>query len=180
MEIIKTPIEGLLVVKPAVYYDGRGYFFESYNEKRFKENGITDIFVQDNQSLSQQGVVRGLHFQCPPYEQAKLVRVIQGSVLDVAVDIRKKSPTYGKYFSIVLSADNFLQFYIPAGFAHGFVALEENTIFAYKCSQFYNKASEDSIRYDDPLLNIDWKIKASVISDKDLIGHYFKDFISKF
>lgn len=180
MEIIKTEIEGLLLVKPDVYYDERGYFFENYNEKRFREAGITDVFVQDNQSFSKKAVIRGLHFQCPPYAQSKLVRVIKGRVLDVAVDIRKGSPTYGKHHAVELSDDNFMQFYIPTGFAHGFVALEDDTIFAYKCGEFYNKASEASILFNDPDLNIDWKTDPSVISGKDLVGVRFKDFISPF
>lgn len=180
MEIIKTDIEGLLLIKPKVFFDERGYFFEDYNEKRFKEAGITDVFVQDNQSFSKKGVIRGLHFQCPPFAQSKLVRVIKGRALDVAVDIRKGSPTYGKHHSVELSGDNFLQFYIPTGFAHGFVALEDDTIFAYKCGEFYNKASEASILFNDPDLNIDWKTDPSVISEKDMVGVRFKDFKSPF
>jgi dTDP-4-dehydrorhamnose 3,5-epimerase len=180
MEIIKTEIEGLLLIKPDVYYDERGYFFENYNEKRFHDAGITDVFVQDNQSFSKKGVIRGLHFQCPPFAQSKLVRVIKGRVLDVAVDIRKGSPTYGQHHSVELSGDNFWQFYIPAGFAHGFVALEDDTIFAYKCGAFYNKASEASILFNDPDLNIDWKTDPSLISEKDLVGIRFKDFNSPF
>lgn len=180
MEIIKTNIEGLLVIKPDVYFDERGYFFENFNEKRFNDLGITDHFVQDNQSFSKKGVIRGLHFQCPPFAQSKLVRVIQGRVLDVAVDIRKGSPTYGQHFAVELTGDNFLQFYIPTGFAHGFVALEDDTIFAYKCGAFYNKASEASIRFNDPDLNIDWKTDPSIISEKDLVGVSFKDFNSPF
>lgn len=180
MEIITTPIEGLLIIKPKVFHDARGYFFEDYNERNFFEAGIRDKFVQDNQSCSIKGVIRGLHFQCPPYAQSKLVRVIQGRALDVAVDIRKGSPTYGQHFSVELSAENFLQFYISTGFAHGFVALEDQTIFAYKCGEFYNKASEASIKFNDPDLNIDWKTDPSVVSDKDLVGVAFKDFDSPF
>ena len=180
MEIIKTDIEGLILIKPKVFFDERGYFFEDYNEKRFKEAGITDVFVQDNQSFSKKGVIRGLHFQCPPFAQSKLVRVIKGRALDVAVDIRKGSPTYGKHHSVELSGDNFLQFYIPTGFAHGFVALEDDTIFAYKCGEFYNKASEASILFNDSDLNIDWKTDPSVISEKDMVGVRFKDFKSPF
>lgn len=180
MEIIKPNIEGLLVIKPDVYFDERGYFFENFNEKRFNDLGITDHFVQDNQSFSKKGVIRGLHFQCPPFAQSKLVRVIQGRVLDVAVDIRKGSSTYGQHFAVELTGENFLQFYIPTGFAHGFVALEDDTIFAYKCGEFYNKASEASIRFNDPDLNIDWKTDPSIISEKDLVGVSFKDFNSPF
>lgn len=180
MEIIKTPLSGLLIIKPNVFFDQRGYFFEDYNAKRFQEHGITTCFVQDNQSFSQKGVVRGLHFQRPPFAQDKLVRVVKGSVLDVAVDIRKNSETYGMHHAVLLSGDNFLQFYIPQGFAHGFVALEDDTIFAYKCSNYYNKPSEDSIRFDDPTLDIDWKTDISLISDKDKVGKFFADFISEF
>lgn len=180
MELTKTPINGLYVFKPSVFKDERGYFIESYNEKTFQELGIREHFVQDNQSCSQKGVVRGLHFQKPPFAQAKLVRIIQGSAIDFAVDIRKDSPTYGQYFSILLSADNFLQFFIPAGFAHGFAALEDHTLFAYKCSNFYHKASEGSIKYNDPILNIDWQVENPLISEKDTCGEDFKHFISPF
>lgn len=180
MEIIKTPIEGLLIIEPTVFKDDRGYFFESYNEQRFKELGINDNFVQDNQSCSQKNVVRGLHFQKPPYAQAKLVRVLHGAVIDFAVDIRKNSPTYGQYFSTLLTADNFRQFYIPAGFAHGFSALEDNTVFAYKCSNFYNKASEGCILFNDKDLNIDWQIECPITSEKDLLGEPFATFKSPF
>lgn len=180
MEIIKTPIEGLLIIEPTVFKDDRGYFFESYNERRFKELGINDDFVQDNQSCSQKNVVRGLHFQKPPYAQAKLVRVLHGAVIDFAVDIRKNSPTYGQYFSTLLTADNFRQFYIPAGFAHGFSALEDNTVFAYKCSNFYNKASEGCILFNDKDLNIDWQIESPITSEKDLLGEPFATFKSPF
>ena len=180
MEIIKTPIEGLLIIEPTVFKDDRGYFFESYNEQRFKELGINDNFVQDNQSCSQKNVVRGLHFQKPPYAQAKLVRVLHGAVIDFAVDIRKNSPTYGQYFSTLLTADNFRQFYIPAGFAHGFSALEDNTVFAYKCSNFYNKASEGCILFNDKDLNIDWQTESPITSEKDLLGEPFATFKSPF
>lgn len=180
MEIEKTPINGLLILHPKVFQDARGYFFESYNQQAWQEAGITETFVQDNQSCSQKGVVRGLHFQRPPYAQAKLVRVIQGAALDFAVDIRKGSPTYGQYHSVLLTADNFVQFFLPAGFAHGFAALEDNTVFAYKCSDFYNKASEGSIRFDDPDLHIDWQVSDPIISEKDLLGADFATFDSPF
>ena len=134
MKFINLEIEGLSVIDPNVFEDDRGYFFESYNQSEFEKNGITDLFVQDNQSKSQKGVLRGLHFQNPPYTQAKLVRVIQGSVLDVAVDLRKGSKTYGKHFSLIISAENRKMFYVPGGFAHGFLTLEDDTIFSYKCS----------------------------------------------
>ena len=180
MNIIETHIPGLLVIEPDVFKDARGYFFESYNEKRLAEIGIRKQWVQDNQSCSQKGVVRGLHFQKPPFAQAKLVRILQGAAIDFAVDIRKGSPTYGQYYSVLLSADNFRQFYIPEGFAHGFAALEDNTLFFYKCSNFYNKASEGSIRFDDPDLNIDWQVENPLTSEKDTEGPFLKDFDSPF
>ncbi len=180
MQIQDTPINGLKVLKPDVFQDERGYFMESYNEKRLVEAGIVEHWVQDNQSCSQKGVVRGLHFQRPPFAQAKLVRVLQGAALDVALDIRKGSPTYGQWFSVLLTADNFLQFYIPAGFAHGFAALEDNTLFFYKCSSFYNKASEGNVRFDDLALDIDWQVQSPMISEKDMAGPFLKDFDSPF
>lgn len=180
MQIITTPIPGLLILEPTVFHDDRGYFFESYNEKTLESVGIHEHWVQDNQSCSQKGVVRGLHFQKPPFAQAKLVRILKGAAIDFAVDIRKGSPTYGQYFSVLLTADNFRQFYIPAGFAHGFAALEDNTLFFYKCSNFYNKPSEGSIRYDDPDLHIDWQVQNPLTSEKDLQGPFLKDFDSPF
>jgi dTDP-4-dehydrorhamnose 3,5-epimerase len=180
MKIIETPLKGLYVIEPKVFKDERGYFYESYNQKIFQNAGITDIFVQDNQSLSQKNVVRGLHFQSPPFAQAKLVRVIKGAVLDVVVDIRKNSPTYGKHYAIELTEENFLMLYIPIGFAHGFATLEDNTIFAYKCSNFYNKESEDTILWNDPDLNINWNFKNPILSEKDKNGKLFRDFISPF
>ena len=154
MKFLKTEIEGLYVIEPRVFEDDRGYFFEAFNEQLFVQNGIDVRFVQDNQSLSQKNVLRGLHFQCPPFAQAKLVSVIEGSVLDIAVDIRKDSPTYGKHCSVVLSSENKKMFFIPEGFAHGFLALEDNTIFSYKCSNFYNKESEDALLWNDPTINL--------------------------
>ncbi len=180
MQIQDTPINGLKVLKPDVFQDARGYFMESYNEKRFSEAGIVEHWVQDNQSCSQKGVVRGLHFQKPPFAQAKLVRVLHGAALDVALDIRKGSPTYGQWFSVLLTADNFLQFYIPAGFAHGFAALDDSTLFFYKCSAFYNKASEGNVRFDDPALGLDWQVQSPIISEKDMAGPFLKDFDSPF
>ena len=150
------------------------------NAKKFKEIGIEDHFIQDNQSNSSKGVLRGLHFQNPPYAQDKLVRVIRGSVLDVAVDLRSHSSTYGKHYSIVLSDKNFKSFYIPKGFAHGFVALEDNTIFSYKCSEMYNKESEGCLIWNDKDLGIDWNVINPIISPKDMQGLHFKDFKSKF
>ncbi len=180
MKITNTNLPGLLIIEPKVFKDERGYFFESYNQKLFHQNNMTDEFVQDNQSLSQKNVVRGLHFQHPPLAQAKLVRVIKGAVLDVVVDIRKNSPAYGKTFSIELTEDNFLMLYIPIGFAHGFATLQNNTIFSYKCSHLYNKASEDTLLWNDKDLNIDWKVKSPVLSEKDKIGKTFKTFVSPF
>ena len=180
MEIIHTPLEGLLIIKPDVFEDERGYFFESFNLEKFLKAGIDLKFVQDNESMSKKGVLRGLHFQSPPFAQGKLVRVMRGSVLDVAVDIRKDSPTYGKWESVVLSGKNKWMYLIPAGFAHGFVTLEDDTIFFYKCTNVYNKASEGSILWNDPVLNIDWEINDPVISDKDKISPVFKGFVSPF
>jgi len=180
MNITRPPIEGLLIIEPQIFQDNRGYFYESYNQNSFSQLGIHDIFVQDNQSCSKKGVVRGLHFQLPPYAMSKLVRVVRGAVLDVAVDLRKDSSTYGKHFSVTLSEENHKQFYIPAGFAHGFVVLEDDTIFAYKCSHFYHKLSEVTLRFDDPVLQIDWGVKNPVITEKDRQGILFNDFISPF
>ena len=158
MEVIKTKIEGLLIINPRIFGDVRGYFFESYNDSVFKDHGIDVKFIQDNQSLSNSGVLRGLHFQAPPYDQGKLVRVIKGAVLDVAVDIRKNSPTYGEHIAIELSEDNKTMFYIPPGFAHGFLTLKDSTIFSYKCTNLYNKASEGTVLWNDTHLNINWHI----------------------
>ena len=180
MKFIKTEIEGLIIIEPRIFEDDRGYFFESYNYNEFSKNGIDKVFVQDNQSSSQKDVLRGLHFQNPPFAQAKLVTVIKGAVLDVAVDIRKNSPTYGENVSIKLSEQNKKMLYIPEGFAHGFLTLEDNTIFSYKCSNFYNKASEDSLIWNDPNLGIDWKIDQPILSEKDKISKMFNEFKSLF
>ncbi len=180
MELISTSIKDLFIVQPKVFEDARGYFFESYNESVFKLKDIHENFVQDNQSLSQTGVLRGMHFQAPPFAQGKLVRVIKGAVLDVALDIRKNSPTYGKHVDIVLDERNKTMLWIPAGFAHGFLTLEPDTIFSYKCTNVYNKASEDCILWNDPYLNINWDVKNPTLSEKDMQGKLFKDFISPF
>lgn len=180
MEIIETQIKGLLIIKPKVFADARGYFFESYNEGVFKQNGLTPHFVQDNQSLSNAGVLRGLHFQAPPHAQGKLVRVINGAVLDVAVDIRKNSPTYGQHVAIELTEENKTMFYIPTGFAHGFLTLKDNTIFSYKCTDLYHKASEGTVLWNDKDLNINWNIAEPILSEKDLTGTKFKEFNSPF
>jgi dTDP-4-dehydrorhamnose 3,5-epimerase len=169
MPFHKTNIPGLLVFEPAVFNDSRGYFFESYNEKIFQVAGIDLRFVQDNQSSSAYGVIRGLHYQLPPFAQAKLVRVLHGKILDVALDIRKGSPTYGQTYGLELSAENKKQLFIPPGFAHGFSVLSETAEVLYKCDDFYNKESDAGIRYDDPTLKIDWMIPANkaIISEKD-------------
>lgn len=180
MQVTKTFIEGLLIIQPTVFHDDRGYFYEPYNRKAFAEIGITEEFVQDNQSFSQKDVVRGLHFQKPPHAQAKLLRILQGSIWDVAVDIRKSSPTYGKYFGLELSAENKTMFYVPKGFAHGFVTLEDNTLLLYKCSDFYNKASEESLIWNDADVAIPWKINNPILSEKDLKGKKLSELDSKF
>lgn len=171
MPFIETPFSGLIVFEPKVWGDDRGYFFESYNSKSFQEAGITCNFVQDNQARSTYGVLRGLHYQRGEHAQAKLVRVIEGSVLDVVVDLRPDSPTYGRHFSIELSAENKKQLFVPRGFAHGYVVLTPTAEFFYKCDNFYNTASEGGLLYNDPQLGIDWKIdlKDAVLADKDKI-----------
>lgn len=182
MKIKETHIPGLLVVEPQVYGDSRGYFFESFNAAKFAEQtGIDTQFVQDNESRSSYGVVRGLHMQLPPHAQAKLVRVVEGRVLDVAVDLRKDSPTFGKHFAIELTGENHLQVYIPRGFAHGFSVLSETAVFQYKCDGYYAPASEAAIAWDDPDLGIDWKlpIEAVVLSDKDRNHPSLKEFIAR-
>lgn len=168
MEVKKTNFEGLLIIIPDVYTDDRGCFFESYNYDKYKKIGIKEKFVQDNQSVSNKNVIRGLHYQLPPFAQGKLVRVIKGKILDVAVDIRFGSPTFGKYFSIELSGGNYLQLWIPKGFAHGFSTLEDNTIVQYKCTDFYSPAHERGIIFDDENLDINWKITDPIVSPKDL------------
>ncbi|HRZ97950.1 MAG TPA: dTDP-4-dehydrorhamnose 3,5-epimerase [Paludibacter sp.] len=177
MEIIKTPISDLLIIKPRVFADSRGFFYESYNEKNYREAGIDIRFCQDNQSKSGYGVIRGLHYQLHPHSQSKLVSVISGSVWDVAVDLRKNSPTYGQWYGVELTGDNFMQFLIPQGFAHGFSVLSESAVFSYKCDDFYNPALERGIMFDDPDLGIDWKIPAgeAIISEKDKKHPLFKE-----
>lgn len=175
MEVHKTPIPGLLVIKPRVFADNRGYFFESFNERAFQQHHLHYTFVQDNESKSGYGVLRGLHYQVDPFAQTKLVRVTSGEVLDVAVDLRPDSATYGHHFSIRLSGENKFQFLVPKGFAHGYVVLSETAIFNYKCDQFYSKEHEGGIRYDDAKLNIDWILPSEAIqlSDKDKIHPSF-------
>jgi len=180
MEISKTILEGLLIIKPDVFRDDRGYFFESFNNEKFSKEGLDVRFMQDNESLSMKGVIRGLHFQIPPFEQAKLVRVVKGSALDVAVDIRKSSPTYGEWTSVLLTGENKWMFWIPAGFAHGFATLEQDTVFFYKCTKVYNKESERSILWNDPDINIKWGIEKPIISERDKSAQGFREFKSPF
>ncbi len=181
MKVTETPISNLLIVDPQVFEDDRGYFFESFNERKFSEILGMDIkFVQDNESFSSAGVVRGLHFQNPPFAQGKLVRVIHGSALDVVVDIRKKSETYGKHYSVELSSTNKRMLWIPPGFAHGFLSKENDTIFSYKCTDFYNPESEASILWNDPDLNINWEVDDPIVSNKDNNAPRFSTFVSQF
>ena len=170
MEVIKTDIEGVVIIKPRLFNDARGYFFESFSQREFSEKVAPIVFVQDNESKSSYGVLRGLHFQLPPYTQSKLVRVISGAVLDVAVDIRKGSPTYGRHVAVELTAENHLQLFIPKGFAHGFSVLSKEVVFQYKCDSFYAPKSEGAIAWDDKRLEIDWRIPAGkvILSEKDM------------
>lgn len=181
MKFIKTDIDGVFIIEPTVFEDDRGYFFESYNEAEFIKNGITNRFVQDNQSKSSYGVIRGLHCQLGEYSQAKLLRVLQGKVLDVAVDIRKGSPTFGKHVAVELSAENKRQLFIPRHFLHGFSVLSEDAIVAYKCDNLYCKEAEFGIRYDDPEIGIDWKVSIDKIitSEKDRLANSLKDILNE-
>ena len=187
MEIIKTDIEGVLVIEPKVFKDPRGYFFESFSQREFDEK-VTPIlghsihFVQDNESMSSYGVMRGLHFQRPPFTQSKLVRCVRGAVLDVAVDLRKGSPTYGQSVAVELTEDNHRQFFIPKGFAHGFAVLSESAVFQYKCDEFYHPEADGGISILDESLGIDWRIPAdkAILSDKDLRHPLLRDFLSPF
>jgi dTDP-4-dehydrorhamnose 3,5-epimerase len=181
MKAIPTDVKDVFIIEPRVFQDERGLFFESFQQETFNDLiGRKLTFVQENESISKKGVIRGLHFQNPPHAQGKLVRVIKGSVLDVAVDIRKDSITYGKSISVVLTSENRRQLWIPEGFAHGFVALEEDTIFQYKCTNYYNKASEDALLWNDSTLAIDWKIDQPILSPKDEIAPAFDQFQSPF
>lgn len=172
MEVIKTEIEGVVIIEPRIFKDERGYFYESFSQREFEEKVCRTTFMQDNQSKSSYGVLRGLHFQKPPHCQSKLVRCIKGAVLDVAVDIRKGSPTFGKYVAVELTEENHRQFFIPRGFAHGFAVLTEEAVFQYKCDNFYCKESEGAIAWNDPQLAIDWKIPADrvLLSEKDRLN----------
>ena len=177
MEVIKTEIDGVVIIEPRIFKDDRGYFYESFSQREFEEKVCRTTFVQDNQSKSSYGVLRGLHFQKPPYCQSKLVRCIKGAVLDVAVDIRRGSPTFGKYVAVELSEDNHRQFFVPRGFAHGFVVLTPDAVFQYKCDNFYNKESEGSVAWNDPQLAIDWRIPADkvLLSEKDKLSKFLCD-----
>lgn len=182
INIIETVIPGVVIIEPKIFGDSRGYFYESYSQRDFEEKVGVVNFVQDNQSFSHYGVLRGLHFQIPPYTQSKLVRVIQGKVVDVAVDIRKGSPTYGKHVAVELTGENHRQFFIPKGFAHGFVVLSETALFQYKCDEFYHPEAEGAIAWDDPNLAIEWPVKAVDIelSEKDKHHPYLTNFESPF
>ncbi|GAA4306250.1 dTDP-4-dehydrorhamnose 3,5-epimerase [Nibribacter koreensis] len=169
MEIKKFPIEGVVEITPRVFADERGAFLETFSARLFAEAGITETFVQDNKSISKKGVLRGLHFQKPPYAQAKLVSVVVGRALDVVVDLRKDSATYGQYATCLLDTEKHNLFFVPIGFAHGFVALEEGTVFQYKCSNYYNKESEGGLLWNDPALGIEWGIENPLVSEKDEI-----------
>ena len=182
MNIEQTPIQDLVIITPTVFEDERGYFMESYNKTKLKDLGINIEFVQDNQSFSKKGTLRGLHYQNPPFAQTKLVRVLEGEIIDVAVDLRKDSPTYGQSFAIQLTAENKKQLLVPQGFAHGFSVISETAVVMYKCDQFYDKASEGGIRFDDATLNIDWgmDLKDAIVSEKDLILPDFTNCNSQF
>ena len=180
MEIKNERIKGLFSIKPKIFGDERGYFLETFSKTNYEKILDDFNFVQDNLSLSAKGVLRGLHFQSPPFDQGKLVQVIKGSVIDVSVDIRKKSPTYGEYFSVILTEKEKNQIWIPPGFAHGFCALEDNTIFSYKCTNYYSPEHEISILWNDKTLNIDWTIEEPIISEKDQKGIDFDNFVSPF
>lgn len=182
MNVIKTNIEGVVIIEPRLFKDERGYFFESYNRKEFNEKVRPINFIQDNESMSSYGVMRGLHFQRPPFTQSKLVRCVKGAVLDVAVDIRKGSPTYGRHVAVELTEDNHRQFFIPRGFAHGFSVLSETAVFQYKCDNFYAPQADGGISIQDGSLGIDWKIPTenAILSDKDTKHELLKDFDSPF
>lgn len=182
MAIMETEIDGVFVIKPTIFEDSRGYFFESYSQKQFEEKIGKVNFVQDNESKSSYGVVRGLHFQMPPYTQAKLVRCVKGAVLDVAVDLRLGSPTYGKYVAVELTEDNHLQLFIPKGFAHGFSVLSDEAVFQYKCDEFYHPEADGGINIIDEEIGVNWRIRKErmVLSDKDKMRPMLKDFVTPF
>lgn len=182
MEVIKTDIEGVVIIEPKVFKDARGYFFESYSKREFDEKVRPVDFVQDNESCSVKGVMRGLHFQCPPFTQSKLVRCVKGAVLDVAVDIRRGSPTYGKYVAVELTEDNHRQFFVPRGFAHGFAVLSDVAVFQYKCDEYYHPEADGGISILDDSIGIDWRIdiKSAILSEKDTKHPLLKNFDSPF
>ena len=182
MEVIKTKIEGIVIIEPRIFKDARGYFYESFSQKEFDEKVMPIRFVQDNESMSSYGVMRGLHFQRPPFAQSKLVRCVKGRVLDVAVDIRKGSPTYGQYVAVELSEDNHRQFFVPRGFAHGFVVLSNTAVFQYKCDNFYAPEADGGINIKDDTLGIDWQIplEEAILSEKDTKHVFFNEFDSPF
>lgn len=182
MEVIKTAIDGVVIIEPKVFKDARGYFFESFSQREFDEKVRKINFVQDNESMSSYGVMRGLHFQCPPYTQSKLVRCVKGRVLDVAVDIRKGSPTFGQHVAVELTEENHRQFFVPRGFAHGFAVLSEVAVFQYKCDNFYHPEADGGINIKDESLDIDWKIPTdkAILSEKDTLHRCLKDFDSPF
>lgn len=182
MEVIKTEIDGVVIIEPKVFRDARGYFFESFSQREFEEKVRPINFVQDNESMSSYGVMRGLHFQTPPYTQSKLVRCVKGRVLDVAVDIRKGSPTYGQHIAVELSEDNHRQFFVPRGFAHGFAVLSETAVFQYKCDNFYAPKADGGISIKDESLGIDWQIpmEQAILSEKDIKHLCLKEFDSPF
>ena len=177
MDVIKTAIEGVVIIEPKVFKDARGYFFESFSQREFEEKVRKINFVQDNESMSSYGVMRGLHFQAPPFTQSKLVRCVKGKVLDVAVDIRKGSPTFGQHVAVELTEDNHRQFFVPRGFAHGFVVLSETAVFQYKCDEFYHPEADGGINIQDETLGIDWRIPVdkAILSEKDLKHACLKD-----
>ncbi len=182
MEVIQTAIEGLVIIEPKIFKDARGYFFESFSQREFDEKVRKINFVQDNESMSGYGVMRGLHFQRPPFTQSKLVRCVKGRVLDVAVDIRKESPTYGRHVAVELSEENHRQFFVPRGFAHGFAVLSKTAVFQYKCDNFYTPEADSGISLQDESLGIDWQIPIThaILSEKDTKHLYLKDFDSPF
>jgi len=180
MKIISEEIPGVKLIQPNVFEDERGYFYESYNQNNLADIGITNDFVQDNQSLSHRGVLRGLHFQKPPMAQGKLVRVVKGAVLDVVVDIRKDSATYGQHYAIELNETNKLMLWVPAGFAHGFCTLQDHTVFSYKCTNYYDPKSESGIMWNDKDLGIDWNMENPILSNKDKENALFSEFVSPF
>ena len=179
MEVIKTEIEGVVIIEPRIFKDARGYFFESYSQREFNEKVAQIDFCQDNESMSTYGVMRGLHFQRPPFTQSKLVRCVKGAVLDVAVDIRKGSPTYGKHVAVELTEDNHRQFFVPRGFAHGFAVLSDVAHFHYKCTDYYHPEDEGCIRWDDPDLAVDWPVSGPQCSSKDRQGMSFREYCAE-